>query len=351
VGLTWTWNGTTWDVEGGGGAAGPDGCYVGDTPPAGAEPGWLWWNSAEGILYVWYDDGDTQQWVEASPGGGGGGSGEPVTPIVAGEGLTGGTISDTGTVALDTVYTDGRYVNVTGDTMTGDLIIEKTIDGFAAVVIKNAATTSQALSAVQLVTGGSSWELACRSPGATNRPGWLGISFNGVTQAGFTKEGAFRVGVGDDFQNVGNIYSASSGAVPCFTLRNTAAPSTKAWSINADGGNSLTILNNGNTGVFISDGATAWSAFSDANLKQVTGGFPTAAEDVKALNPVRFTWKDDATERPCVGLIAQDVQKVLPEAVTVGPGGSLAVAYTDVIPLLTAALQDALSRIEALEAL
>jgi hypothetical protein len=68
VGLTWTWNGTTWDVEGGGGAAGPDGCYVGDTPPAGAEPGWLWWNSAEGILYVWYDDGDTQQWVEANPG-------------------------------------------------------------------------------------------------------------------------------------------------------------------------------------------------------------------------------------------------------------------------------------------
>jgi hypothetical protein len=68
VGLTWTWNGTTWDVEGGGGAAGPDGCYIGDTPPAGAEPGWLWWNSAEGILYVWYDDGDTQQWVEANPG-------------------------------------------------------------------------------------------------------------------------------------------------------------------------------------------------------------------------------------------------------------------------------------------
>jgi hypothetical protein len=37
-------------------------------PPAGAEPGWLWWSSAEGILYVWYDDGDTQQWVEANPG-------------------------------------------------------------------------------------------------------------------------------------------------------------------------------------------------------------------------------------------------------------------------------------------
>jgi hypothetical protein len=79
--------------------------------------GWLWWNSSNGTLYVWYDDGDTQQWVEAGPGGGGGGG----DPIVAGTGLLGGTITESGTIALDTAYTDARYVNVTGDTMTGDL--------------------------------------------------------------------------------------------------------------------------------------------------------------------------------------------------------------------------------------
>ena len=51
-------------------------------------------------------------------------------------------------------------------------------------------------------------------------------------------------------------------------------------------------------------------------------------------------------------LIAQDVQAVLPEAISVqdDPQQTLGLAYTDVIPLLTAALKESLARIEALEA-
>jgi len=39
-----------------------------NTAPGSPNDGDLWWNSENGILYVYYDDGDTQQWVEASPG-------------------------------------------------------------------------------------------------------------------------------------------------------------------------------------------------------------------------------------------------------------------------------------------
>jgi hypothetical protein len=49
----------------------PPGTSVGETPPSDPEEGQLWWNSSDdsGRLYVYYDDGDSQQWVEASPQG------------------------------------------------------------------------------------------------------------------------------------------------------------------------------------------------------------------------------------------------------------------------------------------
>ena len=42
--------------------------YIGDDPPAAPRPNQLWWESDTGILWVYYDDGTSQQWVEiASP--------------------------------------------------------------------------------------------------------------------------------------------------------------------------------------------------------------------------------------------------------------------------------------------
>ena len=39
----------------------------------------MWWNSEEGILYIYYDDGDTQQWVQAAGSAGGGEQGANVS--------------------------------------------------------------------------------------------------------------------------------------------------------------------------------------------------------------------------------------------------------------------------------
>jgi hypothetical protein len=44
-----------------------------------------------------------------------------VTSITAGSGLTGGTITTSGTLALDTNFTDARYLPLTGGTLTGPL--------------------------------------------------------------------------------------------------------------------------------------------------------------------------------------------------------------------------------------
>ena len=54
-------------------ASGGASVEVGIAAPSPANQGDMWWNSEEGILYIYYDDGNTQQWVQAAGSAGGGG--------------------------------------------------------------------------------------------------------------------------------------------------------------------------------------------------------------------------------------------------------------------------------------
>jgi len=47
--------------------------HVGETPPDAPADGWLWFRTDICQLFVYYDDGDTQQWVQANSGASGGG--------------------------------------------------------------------------------------------------------------------------------------------------------------------------------------------------------------------------------------------------------------------------------------
>lgn len=58
-------------LPGRGGTVGPSGPPVTISPTAPPAPavGDLWWRTTDGVLYVWYDDGTSAQWVPASPPG------------------------------------------------------------------------------------------------------------------------------------------------------------------------------------------------------------------------------------------------------------------------------------------
>jgi hypothetical protein len=115
-------------------------------------------------------------------------------------------------------------------------------------------------------------------------------------------------------------------------------------------------------GVQLSSGATSWASASDERLKNVTGTYTNALADIAQLKPVKFTWKSDTENKPQVGVLAQSVEKVVPEAVDhirvdkEDETEYLGVRYTELVPLLIASIQEQqalitslTARIEALE--
>ena len=78
-GVTYIWDGEKWNAaasSNGGGGGGSAQVNVGVTPPTDPAPkvGDLWYNSNDGVLYVWYvdesqlEDAGEGQWVDCRPG-------------------------------------------------------------------------------------------------------------------------------------------------------------------------------------------------------------------------------------------------------------------------------------------
>jgi hypothetical protein len=324
-GNSWLWDGIAWLSAGGaGGGGGATEVWVGDSPPTEYEVGSLWWNSSNGTMYVWYDDGDTQQWVATNPSGGGGG-GEPVTPITAGTGLTGGVITTTGAVALDTAYTDARYVNLTGDTMTGALTVTGSPGTYTDITGSVIGLHNTAISAGQMIGLVDDGYAGFRNRDAPS----TGVNINGKNKnnetVGLSLIGysdANTIYVGNVEQSVGTTYSSSNVdyAHPAFGCLLYNEPSTGNYNFRLvtttqtsyfffQGGTGNAVANNGN-----------WVSNSDAKNKENVvslskdarlGG--TALDLIGQLNPC--TYNRIGVNADEVGFIAQEVEAVLPNVV------------------------------------
>jgi len=60
-GLSYNWDGSAWRVTG---YNGPAMIHIADTPPSIAVNKNLWWDSSSGQLFIRYDDGTSEQWVQ-----------------------------------------------------------------------------------------------------------------------------------------------------------------------------------------------------------------------------------------------------------------------------------------------
>lgn len=104
-------------------------------------------------------------------------------------------------------------------------------------------------------------------------------------------------------------------------------------------------------GVELANGATSWSAISDLRQKKIIRPITDALATMRDFRTVIGRYKTDnkKVERPF--LIAQDVQKTYPYAVTVGndEDKTLRLSYTELIPLMIKAIQELEAKNTALE--
>ena len=85
---------------------------------------------------------------------------------------------------------------------------------------------------------------------------------------------------------------------------------------------------------------------SDINLKKDIEVITDAADLVKQLSGVKFTWKEN--DEKSVGVIAQEVEAILPELVK-GEEGDKSVNYSGLVGVLIEAVKELSARVEELE--
>lgn len=152
-----------------------------------------------------------------------------------------------------------------------------------------------------------------------------------------------------------NVTVNTSGGTVTVTVAGTAATT-----VNTSGGFSVgTTADAGAGGIYATANITAYYS-SDIKFKENVQDVPDALGIVTAIGSKTFDWTDEYLAehggedeyfqpKQSFGVIAQDVQKVFPQAVRTRTDGSLAVDYEKLAILSFGAIGQLLKRIEALE--
>jgi hypothetical protein len=356
------YNTTTGKFEGYGSAWGNigGGAAIGDTPPANPGAGDLWWNSADGRMYVYYTDANSSQWVDLSAGGAG-----QYLPLTGG--TISGNVSVTGNVGIGTtspqvrLHTNGAVaIQGTAGFPTNGVGMELYYDAVSsASYIQSYSRSDSAwrdlgINANNTIFGTSGAErmriasngrvgIAQANPSAPLHVSGRGI-FEGSYNGNFTTTTLELISYSS---NVGLALHTAGSSAPCLRGERGA-------------GDQLDCVNSAQS-AFGNFRAAAFVVASDYRLKENITPISDAVNRLKLLKPSRFNFIEGSMMwnegRFVDGFLAHEVTPAVPEAV-VGKKDELkddgspkyqSIDQAKLVPLLTAALQEAISRIETLE--
>jgi hypothetical protein len=191
--------------------------------------------------------------------------------------------------------------------------------------------------------------------------GIMAFGTNGTERARITSGGDLLVGATATVQSSRAEFTSTSLA-PAFLARVNANSDEGQWAgqFQKKTNTSTTsqifvrfLINDGATasGYITANGANAatFTSSSDARLKENIVDLPPQLSNILALKPVEFDYKDGSGHQ--IGFIAQDLQEVYPDCVSEGTDGMLQIGgWSKTEARLVKALQEAMARIESLEA-
>lgn len=234
------------------------------------------------------------------------------------------------------------------DSSADPLVVERSTTGNTAIQVTDGTDTVY----FGMPTGGG---FAVDDDANLSGAPWLRVDSSGT----------FLVGTAANvFSAKMNLYYSGSGTdTKGIAVRNTGSTGTKFMQfINSGGGEAGHILHSGSNTVQYNSG-------SDYRLKENVVDMTDAIDRVKELNVYRFNFIGEP-DRVVDGFIAHEAQEVVPEAVS-GTKDAMRIEeiydedgnvtgtrevpdyqgidQSKLVPLLTAALQEAIGRIEALE--
>lgn len=273
--------------------------------------------------------------------------------------ITGGV---TGNAATATALQTPRTFSITGDVVSSAISFDGTGNvSLAATIQPNSValgsdTTGNYVETISGTNGeievsGSGSETASVTIGL---PNYVDIS-SGLVVAGVTTSTTF------DGNLTGNVTGALTGNAATATnaTNSTNVAITDNTATNASYYIHFGSATSGNDGVEVdSTGLTYnpssntlstgnFNSTSDINLKKDIEVIANPNELLKEINGVRFAWK--VNDRKSTGVIAQDVEKVLPELVDTSDNGNKTVNYQGLIGVLIEAVKDQQKQINALK--
>ncbi len=95
--------------------------------------------------------------------------------------------------------------------------------------------------------------------------------------------------------------------------------------------------------------ANAWNTFSDARWKKDIRRLNNASQLIENIHAYSYLWKDGDDQKRQIGVIAQEVEKALPELVVTDANGYKSVDYGKLSAVLIETVKEQQTRINALE--
>jgi hypothetical protein len=244
---------------------------------------------------------------------------------------------------------------------------------FQNVIVAKGNTNSYAQFNIQNTSngGGASTDIVATANNGTETANYVDLGINSSNYSNGTSSllnganNAYLYSKGEDFA-IGN--ASTSKSIIFFTGGD--APANEKFRINSSGvvlnsamtfasaGVSSNILPSASATYDLGSSSKRWNTvyssnilnISDARLKKNIVDVKYGLPAVLAMHPVQYNWKEGVDKGTKIGFLAQELREVVP-SVVVGDEAkeTLAVNYTELIPLLVKAIQEQQQQIEVLK--